>query len=128
MRTKAAQAWKVRTYGSNDTRAVGADQAGLVLGLEDVGNADHVWQSSISVCFMRWRLNYLYLHTVLGNTLSNAIPREKRVSWKQFTEPLDERLTKQREGPRRQWPPQYQRQPEGDCVVLAIFSSDVLAR
>jgi hypothetical protein len=33
----------IDTYGSDDAGAVRADQAGLVLGLEDVGDADHVY-------------------------------------------------------------------------------------
>jgi hypothetical protein len=33
---------EVHTYGSDDTGAVRADQTGLVLGLQDVGDADHV--------------------------------------------------------------------------------------
>lgn len=32
-------------YGGDDAGAVGANHAGLVLGLEHVGDADHVWQS-----------------------------------------------------------------------------------
>jgi hypothetical protein len=35
------------TYGSNDTGAVGADHAGLVLGLEHVCDADHVWRGQL---------------------------------------------------------------------------------
>lgn len=34
---------KGHTYGSDDTGAVRADQTGLVLSLQDIGNADHVW-------------------------------------------------------------------------------------
>lgn len=33
---------KIDTYGSDDAGAVRADQAGLVLGLEHIGDADHV--------------------------------------------------------------------------------------
>ena len=36
------QTVEVDTYGGDDAGAVRADQAGLVLGLEHVGDADHV--------------------------------------------------------------------------------------
>jgi hypothetical protein len=65
-------------YGSDDTGAVGADQAGLVLGLEDVGDADHVYIKTISLrasCAIRT------IRTVLRDTLSNAI-EENPVSLK----------------------------------------------
>ena len=38
----------IHTYGSNDTGAVGANETGLVLGLEDVGDANHVCKRHIS--------------------------------------------------------------------------------
>lgn len=37
------QSVKIDTYGSDDAGAVRTDQAGLVLGLEDIGDADHVY-------------------------------------------------------------------------------------
>ena len=42
-----------QTYGSDDTGAVGADETGLVLGLQDVGDADHVCCDSVSVYLKR---------------------------------------------------------------------------
>ena len=62
----------VSTYGSDDTGAVGADQTGLVLGLEDVGDADHVYTRSIS---LRACELVRTIRTVLGNTLGNAVER-----------------------------------------------------
>lgn len=37
-----------RTYGGDDARAVGADQTGLVLGPENIGDADHVWEAGLA--------------------------------------------------------------------------------
>lgn len=42
MRYDAEQSTEIDTYGSDDAGAVGADEAGLVLGLEHIGDADHV--------------------------------------------------------------------------------------
>lgn len=42
MRYGLEQSRKIGTYGSDDAGAVRANQAGLVLGLEHIGDADHV--------------------------------------------------------------------------------------
>lgn len=42
MRYGLEQSRMIDTYGSDDAGAVRADQAGLVLGLEHIGDADHV--------------------------------------------------------------------------------------
>jgi hypothetical protein len=59
------------TYRSNDTRAVGSDQASLVLRLQDVGDAHHVYR--VSSLVMQALLCLELSHTVLGDTLSDAI-------------------------------------------------------
>lgn len=38
-----------KPYGSDDTRAVGANHAGLVLRLEHIRDADHVYESSVQM-------------------------------------------------------------------------------
>jgi hypothetical protein len=63
----------VVAYGSDDTGAVRTDQAGLVLGLENVGDADHVYRKSIS---SRASIGGQSIRTVLRDTLSNAIKQE----------------------------------------------------
>jgi Ni,Fe-hydrogenase III component G len=60
-------------YRSDDTRAVRADQASLVLGLEDVGDADHVYIRSISSRAFQAVQVVREIRTVLGDTLSNAV-------------------------------------------------------
>lgn len=42
MRCDVAQIHTIHTYRGDDAGAVGADEAGLVLGLEHVGDANHV--------------------------------------------------------------------------------------
>jgi hypothetical protein len=41
----------VETYGSNDTRAVGANHAGLALGLEHISDAHHIYFSQLPIPF-----------------------------------------------------------------------------
>jgi hypothetical protein len=106
----------VIAYGSDDTGAVGADQAGLVLGLEDVGDADHVYIKTIS---FRASCTIRTIRTMLRDTLSNAIEedpvslklqigRKKKKGSNSFTR------TKQRGPSQRRWPPRYRQQREGD--------------
>jgi hypothetical protein len=109
----------VVSYGSDDTGAVGADKTGLVLGLENVGDADHVYIKTISL----YNSDAVrMIRTMLRDTLSDAI-EEQHVSLKLLIgrKKSSEGLTrtKQRGPSQQRWPPRYQRQREEDWIQLA---------
>lgn len=58
------------TYRSDDTGAVGSDQTGLVLCLQDVCDANHVCK--VQLVFTHPLAKNRARHTVLRNTLSDT--------------------------------------------------------
>lgn len=97
-------------YGSDDTRAVRTDQAGLVLGLKNVGDADHVYMKSISSRASKlvvdrsipcWGIPSVML---LDQKLSEKVICKGEFDWTR---------TKQRGPSQQRWPPRYQQRQEG---------------
>lgn len=58
------------TYGSDDTGAVGSDQTGLVLCLQDVRDANHVCKVQLVLTHRLAKIRAR--HTVLRNTLGDT--------------------------------------------------------
>ena len=100
----------VVAYGSDDTRAVRTDQAGLVLGLKNVGDADHVYMKSISSRASKlvvdrsipcWGIPSVML---LDQKLSEKVICKGEFDWTR---------TKQRGPSQQRWPPRYRQRQEG---------------
>lgn len=107
-------------YRSNDTRAVRSNQTGLVLGLQNVCDADHVYHP---VSAMNEQ-NPAKSHTVLRNTLSDAaIVSQCQHTHTQTALSHSERqreyqLTRQPEELQPQQPPRY---PWQQAVAYFFF-------